>query len=276
MIHRPTVGVFDAGIGGIPIAASLQRRGYGLVYLGDAARRPYGPQSAESIIRYVGEAERFFAGAACDLWVIACNTASVVAQTAVQGLLPHVDMVQAVTAEFGPDNSGPVGLLATAATVASGAFVTALPTYDVRQIATEELLRLAEEGGSDTQRIQALASDAFGELADAGCSTAILACTDFTCVLDDLREMAKGIDLFDPLDSAVRLVQSLAPISADHVDTQGRNRLVLTGPHPVDVVAYARERFGLQLPKAEYVDLAGPSDAAAGPHPRFQCQPDSP
>ena len=265
------IGVFDAGIGGIPMAAMLAERGHQVVYLGDAARRPYGPQPNEVVARYVAEAERFFDQAGCDAWVIACNTASVVAHEALAGTIPCVDMVSAVVHEYPAIDSGPIGLLATAGTVASGAFIGALPAYDVHQVATEELLRIAEEGGGDASRIRALAAEAFTEVREAGCAEVILACTDFTCVMEHLIAESQGLALLDPVDAAVALLQETLAghgrrdkrtptgqaregrVRAGH--TSSGHRLVLTGPHPVDVAAFAHDRYGLELPEPEYLPL---------------------
>lgn len=249
------VGVFDAGVGGIPIAALLQQAGLHIVYLGDSGRRPYGPQTRDAVGRYVAQAERFFAAVGCDAWVIACNTASVVADAATSGLLPRVDMVGAVAAEFPRSGGGPLGLLATAGTVKSGAFPRALPSYNVHQIATEDLLRLAEEGSEDHSGLQMLAGQAFDRLRALGCTTAVLACTDFTCIMPDLEAVAGGLTLVDPLHSAVRLVLERLAVTESNRDGVVGDRLVLTGPHPVDVQSYALTRFGLTLPAPDYVDL---------------------
>lgn len=259
-LRDPFVGVFDAGIGGIPLAALLKQAGLRVLYLGDSGRRPYGPKPNQVVSEYVAQAEQFFAAAGCDAWVIACNTASVVADDATAGLLPRVDMVSAVVAGLPETGREPLGLLATAGTVASGAFPRALPQHDVHQIATEELLRLAEEGGGDDHaRVRKLAEQAFTELRGAGCRLVVLACTDFTCVLPDLRAVAGDLVLFDPLVSAARLVQQ--PLwkpsdrERDVLDSEGGDRLVLTGPHPVDVQDYALRRFGIELPAPEYLAL---------------------
>lgn len=267
--NRRTVGVFDAGIGGVPLTARIARAGHQIVYLGDAGRRPYGPRPQSEVATYVTEAEQFFADAGCDVWAIACNTASVVAAESTRGLLPRVDMVAAVLADFPPGGNGAIGVLATAGTVSSNVFPRSLTGYTVHQVATEELLRLAEEGGGDSKTVRALADEAFDELREAGCDTAVLACTDFTCVLDDLAAVAGQIRLVDPLDAAVRLVEdalSDLPPRTEHAGNA--DRLVLTGAHPVDIPRYARQRFGLSLPEPEYIDVGGGTGAAAAAQPK--------
>lgn len=260
---RASVGVFDAGIGGLPLASALRRRApqHRLVYLGDAARRPYGPRPAAEVARFLGEAERFFLRAGCDVWVIACNTASVVAGDAGIGALPCVDMVSAVRESVRTAPEGPVGVLATAGTVASGVLPRALPDRGVFQVATEELLRLAEEGGGDDPvRLGRLAEQAMAEVIGAGCTSAVLACTDFTCILDTMRAAAPGFPVIDPLTSAVDLTLGLLGDSS-RASAAEDDLFCLTGPHPVDAVAFARQTCGLALPPVRIVSIDGTDSA---------------
>ncbi|WP_052372283.1 glutamate racemase [Amycolatopsis taiwanensis] len=254
---RASIGVFDAGIGGLPLAGVLRERApqHRLVYLGDAARRPYGPRPAAEVARFLGQAERFFVQAGCDVWVIACNTASVVAETAGIGALPVVDMVSAVRESVRAAPEGPVGVLATAGTVASGVLPRTLPEREVFQVATEELLRLAEEGGGDDPgRLGRLAEQAMDLLVAAGCTSAVLACTDFTCILDTMRAAAPGFPLIDPLASAVDLTLGLLGDSG-RTGATGEDLFCLTGPHPVDGVAFAGRMCGLALPPVRIVSI---------------------
>ena len=267
----PTVGVFDAGIGGLPAAALLLAAvpGVTIDYLADSGRRPYGPQPAGAVAGYVAEAEQFFSDRACDLWVIACNTASVVASGALRGSLPHVDMVSAVVAAAPPPAAGPIGVLGTAGTVASRAYEHALPAHSVHQVATEELLRHAEEGGlGDDRRARDLARQAMREVRAAGCTSVVLACTDFSCVLPLMTEAAEGLPLLDPVDAAVDAAVALmgraeAGPAAPLRGSSDGHRLHLTGPHPVDVPALAAHGYGLHFTHV----TSGPLRPVPAPHP---------
>ena len=252
-----TIGIFDAGIGGLPLAHVLRQRApqHRIVYLGDAARRPYGPQPAARVREYVAEAERFFVDHGCDVWVIACNTASVVAAESVQHTIPVIDMLAAVRSSVDGAPAGPVGVLATAGTVASGAVPEVLHDREVHQLATEELLRLAEESIVD-DRVDRLSAEAMHQLRALGCTSAVLACTDFTCILGPLQAAAHDCLLIDPLESAARLaLDHLA-----HADRRGpaaaADLWCLTGTHPVDVVHYAAQTYGIQIPSISYVELS--------------------
>lgn len=257
-----TVGVFDAGIGGLPIAKRVRDAapGASILYLGDTARRPYGPQPREAITGYVSEVERFMSSAGVDVWIIACNTASVVAQEALFGLLPVVDMVAAATSCVSSETLGPIGVLGTEGTIASGAYTRALPEFEVLGVAAEELLRLAELGGGDDPKLlEQLARASAAPLLESQVTTAILACTDFTCILPTMeRAFGAGITLIDPADRAVELacdVLRKLPDAAGSRPAMPRDRLCFTAPAPVDARAFAREQCGLEMPDPEYVTL---------------------
>ncbi|MET4430684.1 aspartate/glutamate racemase family protein [Mycolicibacterium sp. 624] len=260
----PIVGVFDAGIGGLPLAAAIRRKraDVGIVYLADSARRPYGPQPQHAIKNYMAEVAAFFEDTDCDAWVVACNTASVAVRDLPAGRTARIDMVQAVQRAAADVGDARIGLLATASTVASGVMVEALPNHDVVQIATEQLLRLAEVGSSDHDVIRRLTVDAIAQLHESDCQTAILACTDFTAVLPVMREVAGTVTLIDPLEAAVELTLKTIPEPTSmplNGDRGAADRLLLTGPHPVDVRQHALTALGLELPHPQIVTLPTPT-----------------
>ena len=80
MSNHP-IGVFDSGVGGLTVFRALEAAlpHESLVYLGDTARVPYGPKSAETVERYALEAARFLRGHDVKMLVVACNSASSVA-----------------------------------------------------------------------------------------------------------------------------------------------------------------------------------------------------
>ena len=72
------VGVFDSGIGGLTVVASLLEHQLfeEIIYFGDTARVPYGIKDKNTIIRYAIEAVEFFKNFELDLIIVACNTVS--------------------------------------------------------------------------------------------------------------------------------------------------------------------------------------------------------
>src|SRR5215210_7289469 len=77
MDARP-VGVFDSGVGGLTVLheclVAMPNEDY--VYLGDAARLPYGPRPLPEIRRFAREIAAFLEAEGVKLILVACNAAT--------------------------------------------------------------------------------------------------------------------------------------------------------------------------------------------------------
>src|SRR5690242_8431742 len=131
--HLP-IGIFDSGVGGLTVYRALHDRlpNEHFVYLGDTARVPYGTKSLATVERYAIENARFLASRGVKLLVVACNTASALALPKIReavgldviGVIgPGGRKAVAVTNEI---KHPKIGIIATVATVSSGAYVKAI------------------------------------------------------------------------------------------------------------------------------------------------------
>src|SRR5207245_10811578 len=79
--HKPCIGVFDSGVGGLTVLKALLEviPGADYLYFGDTARLPYGYKSAETVTKYAVGACEYLHSHGTDLLVIACNTATALA-----------------------------------------------------------------------------------------------------------------------------------------------------------------------------------------------------
>jgi glutamate racemase len=79
--RRPSIGVFDSGVGGLTVLKSLVSRipDADYVYFGDTARLPYGSKSAETVAHYAVGAAHYLQQAGVQMLVIGCNTATALA-----------------------------------------------------------------------------------------------------------------------------------------------------------------------------------------------------
>lgn len=250
------VGIFDAGIGGLPLAGFLRksRPDVEIVYLGDAGRRPYGPRPGPTVARFVREAELFMGSRQVDAWAIACNTASVVAPPVHARILPTVDMVGAIGALVPAHSSQDrIALLGTAGTIASGEIQRRYPSTSWAAIPTEDLLREAEEGGHHHEIVARHLTTLAGQLVKVGATQAVLACTDFTCILPQMRAQLPDIGLLDPVKAAVERLADLVPLRLD--SRPPRHELFLTGRHPCDVPQLANQTYGIDFEIVTTVDL---------------------
>ncbi len=259
MTAAAPIGVFDSGMGGFGVAAFIRSLlpAESILYLGDVAHRPYGPRPAAEVAGYTRAAEAFFRREGAKAFVIACNTASVVASE-LPGLLPTVEMVAPAVQLAAAGAPSSVGVLGTLGTIQSGAYqralAAALPKADVVAEPCEDALRLAEAGGGDDRaRLRTLLAECIDAV--ERCEVTILACTDFTCVRPALDEVNSGrTALIDPAEAAVLHLRHvlkekgmLAP-----ADSTPRHRFCLTAPDP-NFAEVGRRLFHLPVDTVEIV-----------------------
>src|SRR5947208_6420585 len=137
--QRP-IGVFDSGVGGLTVLhellVALPHEDF--VYLGDTARFPYGGRSAEELERFSLEVAEELLERRVKLLVVACNSATAAALPALQRRMMEttlgVDVLGVVkpgaVQAVGATRTGRIGLLATPATVRSGAYQRAIEDCD--------------------------------------------------------------------------------------------------------------------------------------------------
>lgn len=193
------IGVFDSGLGGLTVARAIASAlpNERLVYLGDTARVPYGSRSAQTVIRYARSCARHLSKHDIKLLVVACNTVSAVAlpMLSVELDVPVLGVIEpGARAGVRASVSGKVGVLATAGTVASGAYPRAITSADsraeVHQQSAPLLVPLVEEGWLEGE-VPTLAARRYLEpLIALGVDVLVLGCTHYPLLAPVLREQA--------------------------------------------------------------------------------------
>jgi glutamate racemase len=264
---RP-IGVFDSGVGGLTVLSELRHRlpGEATVYLGDNARAPYGPRPAEEVRRFTLECVGWLLEQDVKLLVLACNTATSHALPLVRAMapVPVLGVVRpGAVAAAAASRAGHVGVIATAGTVASGAYPAAIGEADARltvtQVACPDLVPLVEAGRLDAPETDAAVRGYLGELMgrDSVIDTLLLGCTHYP-LLRPLIERVVGPSVA-VVDSAFTtalatedLLDALGARAADAPSppSAAGQRMATTG----DVTAFTSvvERlFGASLPPVE-------------------------
>ncbi|MCP4379235.1 MAG: glutamate racemase [bacterium] len=150
---RP-VCVFDSGLGGLTVVRELMDAmpGEHIVYLGDSARVPYGTKSLDTVRRFALSDAMFLMTHNPKLLVVACNSASAAAIDLLRSRLdvPVVDVIRPSAQAAVTCTDGPVGVIATEATISSGAYDIAIaelsPGRQVCSAACPLLVPIVEEG----------------------------------------------------------------------------------------------------------------------------------
>jgi len=218
-VDRRPIGVFDSGVGGLTVFRALERAlpHEPMIYLGDTARVPYGTRSAETVVRYALEAERFLGRHGIKLLVVACNTASSVALRPLTEAaeVPVLGVIQpGARRAVERTASGRIGVIGTRATIESGAYPAAIralrPEAEVLSRACPLFVPLAEEGWTDNEIARGVARVYLQPFIDARVDTLVLGCTHYPLLSEVIAEtMGPGTSLVDSAETVAAEARAL-------------------------------------------------------------------
>lgn len=125
------IGIFDSGVGGLTVMEEVIRQlpEENILYLGDTARVPYGIRSAETVVRYSLEMTDFLVGKGIKLLVVACNTASAMALTAIRKRfdIPVIGVIEpGAKRAMEATRSKKIAIIGTEGTIKSNSYVHAI------------------------------------------------------------------------------------------------------------------------------------------------------
>jgi glutamate racemase len=214
---RPTIGVFDSGVGGLTVLRALVERipDADYLYFGDTARLPYGSKSAATVAHYAVGAVRYLQDHGAELLVIACNTATALAldeikaaaSVAVIGVVePGAEAAAAAT------HTRKVVVIGTEATISSHAYQRALEAkrVAVREKACPLFVPLVEEGWVEhpvTEQVGRIyLSEAFSD-DSRDADVLVLGCTHYPLIKPLLRRLApEHVTIVDSAESTAEEV----------------------------------------------------------------------
>ncbi len=231
------IGVFDSGVGGLTVLRELRRAlpGEDFIYLGDTARLPYGTKSAATVARYSLQCAAALTARDIRCLVVACNTASASALTALRLAYPTLPVIGVIEpgaeAAVAASVRQHIAVIGTEGTIAGGAYQEAIerrnPEARVKALACPLFVALAEEGWTEGPVAEAIArrylAPLFGLGAVPGAAvpgaavpgaaapgaaapdTLVLGCTHFPALIAAIRAV---------LPPSVRIVDSAATTAA--------------------------------------------------------------
>ena len=216
------VAVFDSGVGGLTVLhellVSLPNEDY--VYLGDTARLPYGDRSPEELQAFSVQIVDHLLDVGAKLIVVACNSASAAALESVQAHLDRlgrdIDVIgvlqPAAQLAVAGSHSGRIGLMATPATVASGAYerivLAADPHVHLESVPCPDLASIIEAGFPFDERLVSIVRDYCAPLRRAEVDTVILGCTHFPLIAPMIQRMlGRGVTLVTSGPGVARSVE---------------------------------------------------------------------
>lgn len=253
------IGVFDSGVGGITVLQSLRARFPALevVYLGDTANVPYGTKSPAQIEKLSRYCAGLLKAQGIQALVVACNTASSLALPAIReevgADIEVIGMVEpgvASVMEKCRNTAGPILLLATRATVRSGAYRHAFQAALTQSLDSREILEqscpllvpMIEEGWLSHPILSATIDEYIRPHLASPTGVALLGCTHYPWIRSVIASRMPGWEVVDSAEAtASYFAQKLANHLSPGVATSGtRGAIQWIFTDPVAVPAFAR------------------------------------
>jgi glutamate racemase len=248
------------------------------LYLGDTARFPYGDRSRAELEGFALQIAGELAGRGAKLLVVACNSATAAAAGALRERFESGPDGLDVITVVGPEaqaavvatHTGRVGVLATPATVASGAYEQAIAAADAHvhltSVACPDLAPIIQGGSPFDERVVQTVRSYVRPLREAAVDTVILGCTHYPLVRPMLQRMlGPQVTLISPGAAIARRVESALRARGLDSPNQGEGDYSFLSTGEPEAFRALGTRF-LQMPLGEvqHVDLTSRGAGEAG------------
>lgn len=218
MDNRP-IGFLDSGVGGLTVVRELMRQlpQEEIVYIGDSARAPYGPRSAEQIRDFTWDLVKFLLTKDVKMIVIACNTATAVVWEEIKEALeiPVIGVIlPGASAAIQASRGGKIGVIGTPMTIQSDIYRKKIqflsPQTEVVSLSCPRFAPLVESNEINSSLTKQVVYESLAPLIDQGVDTLVLGCTHYPLLGPIIqRAMGEGVTLIDSGAECVRDVSVL-------------------------------------------------------------------
>jgi len=224
--NEAPIGVFDSGVGGLSVYQHLRQLlpNERFIYYADTKNVPYGNKSGDEILLLTLQAVARLCKRGCKLIVIACNSASAYALTAIRQRcsVPVVGLVPAVKPACKLTQTKKIAVLATKATL-NGYLLNevinevAIPNgVTVFKHFEPSLVPWVEQGMPIDSQVASLLIHQTHLWAKAGVDVVVLGCTHYpffkSFLQDEINKKNLAITLVDSGFAIAQRVQSLLKI----------------------------------------------------------------
>ncbi len=187
LVADAPIGIFDSGFGGLTVARAVidQLPHEPVLYLGDTARQPYGPQPIGDVREYALECLDHLVAQGVKALVIACNSASaaVLRDARERYPVPVVEVILPATRRaVAASRTGQIGVICTRATAESMAYddaFAAAPHVALHTRACPRFVEFVEAGVTSGPELLAAAHEYLDPLTSRGIDTLVLGCTHY-------------------------------------------------------------------------------------------------
>lgn len=209
------LGIFDSGIGGEAVAASLRAAfpNAEIVNVDDREHLPYGDRSPEDITALTDTAIQPLLAGNCDVIVIACNSATAAAIKTLRARYPEqlfIGLEPMLKPAVAMTKTGTIAVCATPATLNSDHYARLKETYESGVTIVEPdcstWARIIEDNEVNENHIE----ETVERVCSAGADVIVLACTHYHWIREVIERAAAGrADVIEPSAAIADRVRSL-------------------------------------------------------------------
>ena len=226
------LGLFDSGLGGLTVLRRLHEKlpAHDIVFFADQLHVPYGDKSTPELVELLRANVAFLDERGADAIVMACNTSCATAsqQGWPQSRGAIVDLIASAAIAVEAAGYRRVGVVATAATAATGAYTKKIaarvPGVHVTEVAAPALVPLVEAGKLEGAEPRAAVAAVCAQL-PRDLDAVILACTHYP-LLD--AHFAAVLGRIIRIDPAIVQAERAAAIVANEGFAPGAGAIVGT------------------------------------------------
>lgn len=245
------LGIIDWGIGGISIYKLIRERigDVPITYFSDTGVTPYGKMTRPELVARLNSVIRFLKDRGVTHLVIGCNAASTAlpyldrAGLKVEGVIEPAILM---AIKLKPSSLGVIG---GRRTVVSGVYRKGFRKHgiEIRQRIAQPLSGMIESGDTSSDKLRNAARRILGPIRSS--SHILLACTHYPAITPLLQGIVSAeTEFIDPAVEMVRIVDRWG------INTK-RDEEFLTSGDPTQMVASAKNAFGVKIKKASTIEF---------------------
>ncbi len=232
------IGVFDSGLGGLTAVSALRRLlpNENIVYLADTKNVPYGDKSRDELLKLAESDINFLLSKGVKLILIACGTvSSTLTQEQMRSFGVRVVGViaPAVEAAVKESKNGKIGVIATAASIKSGAYKARISEKssdcEVFPVACPKLVPLIESGKTEGAEVKSALLEYLTPLKESGADTLVLGCTHYPLLKKEISAILPDAALIDVGEKAAEEVKEFLTKSDMLSESGGDCRFFASG-----------------------------------------------
>lgn len=231
-MNNKKIGVFDSGVGGLTVLKGLQEAlpEETFIYIGDNLHSPYGEKTHDQLLAYTTDIVQYFLKQEVKMIVLACNTTSCVVLEELRQLFDQVPMLgvtEATCEMVKKENFQKALIMATKATIESGAYQQRIGLDKTLGLACPSLVPLIENG-ADNQEIEVALHTLLDEPM-AVCDSVVLGCTHYPIIAPQIKTLYPHIKMFSSSDAIIDEVKKYLHSHDAYALSKGKSVVYTTG-----------------------------------------------